>query len=171
MTEALLADLFSLPPMYMRSGWGMSMEPSALRLFSRKAISIRGGATTVLFKVWGSNSCPRGFSRGSPAAGPGHPQVGSCPPQSTSSAGGPGLHVDTLDLQVGQVARAALQRAHRDIQRAEEIDRVGIQLGEPRRALLGLADHHHLLLFKLVDAVDAALLDAVGADLLAEAGE
>ena len=36
--------------------------------------------------------------------------------------------------------------------------------------VLGLADHDHLLLFKLVDAVDAALLQAVGALLLAEAG-
>ena len=36
--------------------------------------------------------------------------------------------------------------------------------------ILGLADDDHLLLLKLMDAVDAALLDAVRADLLAEAG-
>ena len=36
-------------------------------------------------------------------------------------------------------------------------------------ALLRLADDDHLLLLKLVDAVNAALLDAVRADLLAEA--
>ena len=40
---------------------------------------------------------------------------------------------------------------------------------EPRGAVLRLADDDHLLLFKLVDAVYAALLDAVRADLLAEA--
>ena len=37
-------------------------------------------------------------------------------------------------------------------------------------AVFRLADHDHLLLFKLVDAVYAALLDAVSADLLAKAG-
>jgi hypothetical protein len=40
----------------------------------------------------------------------------------------------------------------------------------PGRGFLGPADHDHLLLFELVDAVDAPLLDAVGALLLAEAG-
>lgn len=40
-----------LPPMYMRSGSGMEIVPSAFKLFSRNAISVRGGATTVLFNV------------------------------------------------------------------------------------------------------------------------
>ena len=40
----------------------------------------------------------------------------------------------------------------------------------PIHAVLGLADDNHLLLLELVDAVDAALLDAVGALLLPEAG-
>ena len=43
--------IYSLPPIYMRSASGMRTRPSACRLFSRKAISIRGGATTVLFRV------------------------------------------------------------------------------------------------------------------------
>ena len=38
---------------YLRSTSGIFTEPSSLRLFSRKAISIRGGATTVLFRVCG----------------------------------------------------------------------------------------------------------------------
>src|SRR5699024_8492699 len=42
---------FSFPPMYIRSGSGIFTVPSAFRLFSRNAISIRGGATTVLFSV------------------------------------------------------------------------------------------------------------------------
>ena len=42
---------FSWPPMYGRSGSGILTDPSAWRLFSKKAISIRGGATTVLFRV------------------------------------------------------------------------------------------------------------------------
>ena len=41
-----------LPPIYGRRTSGMRTEPSACRLFSKNAISIRGGATTVLFKMW-----------------------------------------------------------------------------------------------------------------------
>ncbi len=40
-----------LPPMYIRRGRGILMVPSSLRLFSRNAMSILGGATTVLFNV------------------------------------------------------------------------------------------------------------------------
>ena len=43
----------SLPPIYIRSGSGMRTEPSSLRLFSKNAISMRGGATTVLLRVCG----------------------------------------------------------------------------------------------------------------------
>ena len=42
----------SIPPIYILSASGMFSDPSALRLFSKKAMSIRGGATTVLFRVW-----------------------------------------------------------------------------------------------------------------------
>lgn len=41
----------AIPPIYGCRAAGIFTEPSALRLFSRKAISILGGATTVLFKV------------------------------------------------------------------------------------------------------------------------
>ena len=34
----------------------MRTEPSAWRLFSKKAMSIRGGATTVLLRVWAKYS-------------------------------------------------------------------------------------------------------------------
>ena len=46
-----LGTILSLPPIYIRSASGIETVPSALRLFSRNAISILGGATTVLFKV------------------------------------------------------------------------------------------------------------------------
>ena len=42
----------SLPPIYGCKALGTSTLPSACKLFSRKAISILGGATTVLFNVW-----------------------------------------------------------------------------------------------------------------------
>ena len=41
----------SFPPMYGRRTSGILTLPSALRLFSRNAMSIRGGATTVLLRV------------------------------------------------------------------------------------------------------------------------
>ena len=85
-------------------------------------------------------------------------------------AGRPCLYVHGLDLEVGQVARAALQGADGDIHGTEQIYGVLPQLVEPYGALLGLADHDHLLLLKLVDAVHASLLDTVSALLLAEAG-
>ena len=44
-----------------------------------------------------------------------------------------------------------------------------IQLFKPLLALLRLTHNHHFLLFKLMDAVNPALLNAVRADLLAEA--
>ena len=84
--------------------------------------------------------------------------------------GAPRFHVQTLHLQVGQVAGAAFQRAHRNIQRAEEVHRVLPQAAEPLHALLRLAQHDHFLLFELVNAIYAALLNAVRANLLAEAG-
>ena len=85
-------------------------------------------------------------------------------------AGRPCLDVAGLDLQVGQVAGAALQLTDGDVQVAEQLDRVAPQLLIPVLGILGLADHDHLLLLELVDAIDAALLDAVRALLLAEAG-
>ena len=42
----------SVPPMYERSTSGMTTLPSGCRLFSRNAMSIRGGATQVLLSVW-----------------------------------------------------------------------------------------------------------------------
>ena len=50
-----------LPPIYGRSASGMRTLPSACKLFSKNAISIRGGATTVLFKV-----CAKYFLPSSP---------------------------------------------------------------------------------------------------------
>ena len=85
-------------------------------------------------------------------------------------AGRPGLNVNRLDLQVSQVAGAALQGADRDIQRTEQVNSVLPQLIEPQGALFRLADNDHFLLLELMDAVYASLLDAVGALFLAEAG-
>ena len=41
----------SMPPIYILSASGILTDPSALRLFSKKAMSILGGATTVLLSV------------------------------------------------------------------------------------------------------------------------
>ena len=42
----------SCPPMYGLKTSGITIVPSSWRLFSRKAISILGDATTVLLSVW-----------------------------------------------------------------------------------------------------------------------
>ena len=47
----LRGRIFSAPPMYGRRTSGISTLPSALRWFSRNAMSILGGATTVLLRV------------------------------------------------------------------------------------------------------------------------
>ena len=51
MPNYFLGTILSLPPIYIRSASGIETVPSALRLFSRNAISILGGATTVLLRV------------------------------------------------------------------------------------------------------------------------
>ena len=40
------------PPIYGCNALGILIVPSSFKLFSRKAINILGGATTVLFNVW-----------------------------------------------------------------------------------------------------------------------
>lgn len=45
--------IYALPPIYIRRGSGIKILPSSCKLFSRKAINIRGGATTVLLRVCG----------------------------------------------------------------------------------------------------------------------
>ena len=82
----------------------------------------------------------------------------------------PRFDIAALNLEIGKITRAALKLTHRDLQRAEQLHAVAPHLFVPVHALLGLADNDHFLLFKLVDAVNAALLDAVRALLLAEAG-
>ena len=162
----------SLPPMYGRSGAGMRTEPSSLRLFSRNAISMRGGATQVLLSVWAKYLLPSlPLTRMPRRRACASPRLEQLP---TSKyffwRGRPCLDVAALNFQVGQIAGAAFQRAHRNIQRTEEIDGVLPESVIPHHGILRLADDDHLLLLKLMDAVHAALFDAVRADFLAEAG-
>ena len=85
-------------------------------------------------------------------------------------AGAPCLNIAALDLQIGQIAGAALQLAHGYLHAAEQLDGVAPHLLVPVHGVLGLADDDHLLLLKLMDTVYAALFNAVRALLLAEAG-
>ena len=83
-----------------------------------------------------------------------------------------GDHASTsqdLNLQVSQVAGAALERANRNVHRAEEVNGVLPQFVIPHLAFFRLADNNHFLLLELVDTVYAALLDAVCAHFLTEA--
>ena len=85
-------------------------------------------------------------------------------------AGAPRLYVEASVFEVCQIAGTAHERAHRYSHRHEEFNGVRPQFFVPIVALFGLADYYHLLLFKLVYAVNAALLYAVGALFFAEAG-
>ena len=60
----------------------------------------------------------------------------------------PRLDVAGLDLQVGEVAGAALELAHRNVHAAEELNGVAPELLVPVHALLRAADDDHLLLFQ-----------------------
>ena len=52
-TDTLLINylITSIPPMYGLNATGTFIVPSSFKLFSRNAINILGGATTVLFNV------------------------------------------------------------------------------------------------------------------------
>ena len=87
------------------------MEKSGFRLFSRNAISIRGGATTVLFRVWARvfpfSPLMRIFSLRACAS----PRLEHEPiSKYFCCLGRPRLHVQRFHLQVRQIAGAALQR-------------------------------------------------------------
>ena len=81
----------------------------------------------------------------------------------------PRFNVHRLNLQVCEVARAALERADRDIHAAEQVYGVLPELIIPLHGVFRLADDNHFLLFKLVNTVNAALLDAVCTFFLTEA--
>ena len=85
-------------------------------------------------------------------------------------SGTPSLYVAAFYFEVSKVARAALECSYGDIERAEEVNGILPEFVIPGHAVFGFADNDHFLLFKLVDTVNASLLDAVSADLLTEAG-
>ena len=84
--------------------------------------------------------------------------------------GAPCLNIAAFDLQIGQIAGAAFQLAHGDVHAAEKLHAHAPHLFVPVHGILRPAHNYHFLLFKLVYAVNAPLLYAVGALLLAEAG-
>ena len=82
----------------------------------------------------------------------------------------PRLNVAGFDLQIGQIAGAAFELTNGNLHVAEQLNRIAPELVVPVHGFLRTADDDHFLLFKLVDAVHAALFQTVAADLLAEAG-
>ena len=109
---------FSLPPTYGRSATGTLTLPSALRLFSKNAISILGGATTVLFKVCAKYLLPslpftRIFNRLACAS----PRFEQLPTSKYFFCLGDHASTSTgFHFQISQIAGAALQGTNRDIQ-------------------------------------------------------
>ena len=51
-------SIFVFPPIYGCKAFGIFTLPSSFKLFSKKAINILGGATTVLFNVWAKYFLP-----------------------------------------------------------------------------------------------------------------
>ncbi len=84
--------------------------------------------------------------------------------------GAPCLHIAGLHLQISQIAAAALQSTHGNIQAAEKIYSVCPHLIIPFHGILRLAEHYHLLLLELMYAVHSPLLDSMGTYFLSEAG-
>ena len=82
----------------------------------------------------------------------------------------PCFDIAGLDLEVCQITRTAFELTHRDLHAAEQINRELPHLVVPVHTFLRLAENDHFLLLELVDAVNAALLQTVRTDLLAEAG-
>ena len=98
--------------MYGRRASGMRTLPSAWRLFSRNAISIRGGATTVLFSVWARYLPFSPFTRMRRRRACASPRLEQLPTSKYFFWRGDHASTSTaLNLQICQVARAALQRA------------------------------------------------------------
>ena len=80
----------------------------------------------------------------------------------------PCLYVAGLHFQVCQIPGAALKRTHRYIQRAEQIYRIFPQLVVPIRAFFRFAHNNHFLFFKLMDTVNASLLNSMSAFFFTE---
>ena len=158
--------------MYIRRTSGMLTVPSAFRLFSRNAISIRGGATTVLFRV-----CARYFFPSSPLTRIFRRLACASPSWSSSYlevfllTRRPCLNIDRFYFQVSQVTGAALQSTNRDIHGTEQVYGVLPQFVIPHHAVFRFADNNHLLFFELMDTINTTLLDAVCSFFFTEHGE
>ena len=139
--------------------------PSACRLFSRNAISIRGGATTVLFKVCAKYLPSLPLNTDASNDEPAHrPDWNSFPLRNTSSDAETRPPRRMLfTFQIRQVAGAAFQRS------APEYPGNGRNrpmfchrlIDTSILALFRLADNDHFLLFKLMNPVNAAFFNAV----------
>ena len=151
----------------------MVTEPSFWRWFSRNAMSMRGGRDAgVVERVSQIHLAVGALDADGQAAGLRVAEVrAGADLEILLLPRAPGLDVAGFDLEVGQIAGAAFELPDRDLQIAEQLDRVAPELVVPVHGFLRTADDDHFLLFKLMDAVHAALLEAVAADLLAEAGE
>ena len=133
---------------------------------------MRGGATQVLLSVWAKIlAAVLALDADAQTARLRVAQRGAAADlEILLLARAPCLDVAALNLQVGQIAGAAFERADRDIQLNGSRSTVFFQrLVIPHHGILRLADDDHLLLLELMDAVHAALFDAVRADFLAEA--
>ena len=81
----------------------------------------------------------------------------------------PCFYIAGFHFQVCQVAGTTFQSTYRDIQRAEQINRILPQIVIPFHTLFRLTYYDHLLLLELMDPVYTAFFDSMGSFLLTEA--
>ena len=140
--------------------------------FLRKAISIRGGATTVLFKVCKRNTfcllhpVTRIPSRRACAS----PRLEQLPTSKYFFCLGDQASTSTdFTFRSAKVAGAAFQCSYRNIHGTEQIYGVLPQLIIPHGRFFRLTDNDHFLLLELMDTVNASFFNAVCAFFLTEA--
>ena len=123
------------------------------------------------YSAYGGNSFHPHRERECPGGGPAHhPNWSSCPPQNISAGGGtkPPRRCSSPSDRPGR--RSSIPAYAPGYPESERNPRCWCTASANHiYAVLRFADHDHLLLFKLVDAVNAALLNAMRADFLAKA--
>ena len=83
---------------------------------------------------------------------------------------GPSLHITGLHFQISQIAGTTFQCSYRNIQTAEEIDRILPKLIVPVHRLFRFTNHNHLLLLELMNPVHSSFFNPMRSLLFPEAG-
>ena len=157
--------------MYGRSTSGMRTEPSACRLFSRNAISILGGATTVLFSVCAKYLFPSlPFTRIPRRLACASPRLEQLPTSKYFFCLGD--HASTSQDFTLRSARSPEQHSSVRTGISRERNRSTVffpQFIIPFFAFFWFAYNDHFLFFKLMDSVYTTFFDSMSSFFFTEA--